>query len=44
MHQEIMRATKVVVRVACYVVLNCDEFYIVNNQTWLSIHYYVVQN
>lgn len=43
MHQEITRATKVVVRVACYVALNYDGFYIVNNQTWLSIHYYVVQ-
>jgi hypothetical protein len=44
MHQEIMMADGVVARVACYVILNCDEFYIVNNQSWLSIHYYVVQS
>jgi hypothetical protein len=42
MHQEIMRATKVAVRVACYVALNYDGFYIINNQSWLFIHYYMV--
>ncbi len=27
-----------------YVVLSCDEMHIVENQSWLLIHYYVVQN
>jgi hypothetical protein len=27
-----------------YRVLNCDEVFIVDNQSWLSIHDYVMQN
>jgi hypothetical protein len=27
-----------------YLVLNCDEVFIVDNQSWLSIHEYVIQN
>jgi hypothetical protein len=37
-----MRATRVVVGTAQYVVLNCDEVFIIDNQSWLSIHCYVV--
>jgi hypothetical protein len=29
--------------VAYYVVLNCDEVFIVDNQSWLFVHYYVVE-
>jgi len=38
-----MKAIRVAVQVAHYVVLNYDEILIIDNQPWLSIHYYVVQ-
>jgi hypothetical protein len=44
MHQEVMKATRARVGVARYVALNCDEMSTVDNQSWLSIHRYVVQN
>jgi hypothetical protein len=44
MHQEVMRATKVVVGATRYVVLSCDEVFTVDNQSWLFVHCYVVQN
>jgi hypothetical protein len=44
MHQVVMRATKVVIQVAHYVVMNCAEVSTIDNQSWMSIHYYVVQN
>jgi len=44
MHQEVMRATMGVMGVAQYVVLSCDEVFTIDNQSWLSIHYYVLQN
>jgi len=39
-----MKATKVVMGVAQYVVLSCDEVFIVNNQSWLPAHYYLMHN
>jgi hypothetical protein len=39
-----MEATKATMGVVWYVVLSCDEVFIVDNQFWLSIHCYVVQN
>jgi len=27
-----------------YMALGCDEVSTMNNQSWLSIHYYVMQN
>jgi len=44
MHQKMMKATKVVVGVAQYVVISCDDVSTVDNQSWLFIHCYVVQN
>jgi hypothetical protein len=44
MHQEVMRAIRVVLGGVQYVALGCDDFFIVNNQSWLFICYYVVQN
>ncbi len=43
-HQEVMRATKTIVGVVRYVALSCDEMFIIDNQSWLFIHYYVVHN
>jgi len=38
------QASKAIVGVAYYVVLNCDEVSIVDNQSWLFVYYYVVEN
>jgi hypothetical protein len=42
MNQEVMDATKV--RVAKYVALNYDEVFTLDNQSWLFVHHYVVEN
>jgi hypothetical protein len=39
-----MKATRVVVQAAHYVVFSYDEVSIVDNQSCLSVHYYVVEN
>jgi hypothetical protein len=44
MHQAVMKATRAIVQVAHYIALSYDEVSIVDNQEWLSIHYYVVKN
>jgi hypothetical protein len=44
MHQGVMRATRGVVGVDRYVVLSYDEVFTIHNQSWLSIHCYVLQN
>jgi hypothetical protein len=42
MHHEMMKATKVTMEVVWYVALSCDNVSTVDNQSWLSIHCYVV--
>jgi len=42
MHQEVMHATRM--KVAHYVALNYDEVFTLDNQSWLFVHYYVVEN
>jgi hypothetical protein len=44
MHQEMMRVTRTIVGATRYVVLSCGEFFIVDNQSWLLVYYYVVHN
>jgi hypothetical protein len=44
MHQVVMKATRAVVQITHYVVFNCDEVSTIDNQSWLSIHCYVVEN
>jgi hypothetical protein len=39
-----MVTTKVVVTIARYVSINCDEVSTLDNQSWLSIHCYVMEN
>jgi hypothetical protein len=41
---KVMRATRIVVQITHYVVLSCDEVSIVDNQSCLSLHYYVLEN
>ncbi len=44
MHQEVLRVTRAIVGITHYVVLSSDEVFIVDNQSWLFMHYYVMQN
>jgi hypothetical protein len=44
MHGIILEATKFVVGVVQYLSFTCDEVSIIDNQSWLSVHAYVVQN
>jgi hypothetical protein len=44
MHQVVMKATRVVIQTTHYGALNCDEVSTIDNQSWLSIHCYVVEN
>jgi hypothetical protein len=44
MHLELMRVTKAIMGAIQYVVINCDEVFIINNQSWLFVHSDVVQN
>ncbi len=42
MHHEVTKAIMVAMEVVWYVALICDDVFTVGNQSWLSIHYYVV--
>jgi len=42
MHQMVMKVTRVVIQAAQYINLSYDEVSTIDNQSWLSIHYYVV--
>jgi hypothetical protein len=44
MHQKVMKTIKAAMGGAQYGALNYDEMSTVDNQSWLSIHCYVVQN
>jgi hypothetical protein len=44
MHQDVMEATRATMGAIWYVVLSYDEVPIVDNQSWLFVHCYVVQN
>ncbi len=43
-HQVVMRATRVGVQAMHYIALSYDEVSTFDNQSWLFVHYYVVQN
>jgi hypothetical protein len=42
MHNMVLEATIFTIIVAQYISLTCDEVDIIDNQSWLSIHAYVV--
>ncbi len=42
MHQDVMEATRATMGAIWYVVLSCDEMFIIDNQSWLSVHCNVV--
>jgi hypothetical protein len=43
MHNVILRTTKVVVQKSPLISMNCDEVTTINNQSWLSVHVYVIK-
>jgi hypothetical protein len=43
MYQEVSKVTKATMRVVYYVAFNCDEVSTMNNQSWLSVHCYVMK-
>jgi hypothetical protein len=44
MYQVVMRATRVGIQGTHYIALSYDEVSTLDNQSWLFVHYYVVQN
>ncbi len=44
MHQVVMKVTRVVIQVAHYIALNYDEVSTIDNQSWLFVYYYIVEN
>jgi hypothetical protein len=44
MHGIVLEATKSTIGIVNYLSLTCDEVNTIDNQSWLSIHVYVVQN
>ncbi len=44
MHWVMLRAIKVVVDKSLFLVASCDEVTNIDNQSWLSVHVYVVDN
>jgi hypothetical protein len=44
MHGIVLEVTKFVIGTTQYLSLTCDEISTINNQSWLLIHVYVVQN
>jgi hypothetical protein len=43
MHNVVLRATKVVVQKSPFISISCDEVTTIKNQSWLSIHVYVIK-
>jgi hypothetical protein len=44
MHNILLAAIKHVIQKVRFITFHCDEVIIVDNQSWISIHYYVVEN
>ncbi len=44
MHQEVLKVTRATMGVVHYMALNYDEISIMDNQSWLYVHCYVMHN
>jgi hypothetical protein len=44
LHKQVIKKMKEVVAGSKYFALSCDEVTMIDNQSWISIHYYVVQD
>jgi hypothetical protein len=43
-HKQIIKRVKKTITSSKYLALSCDEVTMIDNQSWISIHSYVVQN
>jgi hypothetical protein len=43
MHDVVLHATKDVVQKSKYILMNYDEFTTIDNQIWVSIHVYLME-
>ncbi len=43
-HKQVIKKMKEVVASSKYLTLSCDEVTMIDNQLWVSIHYYMVQD
>ncbi len=43
-HNIILHAIKHVIQKVIFIALSCDENTTIDNQSWISIHYYVVES
>jgi hypothetical protein len=44
MHNVVLKQMKVVLQQNKFISINCDEITILDNQSWISVHAYVVEN
>jgi len=44
MHNVILKQMKMVLQQSKFISINCDEITILDNQSWISMHAYVVEN
>ncbi len=44
LHKQVIKKMKEVVACSKYLAFSCDEVSTIDNQSWISIHYYVVQD
>jgi hypothetical protein len=42
MHHIIMESTKVVIQKVKYIIVNCNEVTIIDNQSWCNVHAHIV--
>jgi hypothetical protein len=43
MHNVVLRTTKIVMQKSPFIYVSCDEVTTINNQSWLSVHVYVIK-
>lgn len=43
-HELVVKKTKVLVQAAKFISLFCDEVLIMDQQSWVSIHVYMIEN
>jgi hypothetical protein len=42
--QEVLKVIRAIVGATCYPACRCDEVFVVDNQSWLYVHCYVMHN
>ncbi len=44
MHNVVLKQMKVILQQVMFISISCDEITILDNQSWISVHAYVVEN